>query len=314
MNTTLENILLEIEKKQVDPGKFYVGLQAFSDDSEVIDNGWSLPIDTLPGEWREIDSTNLDLTNVFDLLKMIKLYTLSGMLKTPKLIENKLFLAEKSGVSIAISSEYFKGPKDPADPYFRNVNQGVRTTKARLIKEVKSWNQTNIHMFAHDCAKHAVSTTEEVHNRVISIYRTGLEFYKIYGEYSQNHDDTTPIKAYLKTSNLSRQDLFKLWNHELEKIKSDVEKESRGLDHSGNALLACLNSIHSPIYALRETLAHARVNSAVKGFVELKYNRGFNVPSWTSQEKNELKDRIWYLYQKKELDWQVSHLANILKA
>jgi hypothetical protein len=176
----LESILYELERKQVDCCIYYValdslGINATSEDTN--DEGWSLPTESKPGEWRVVENPEINLLSDYGVSRprLLKLHTLSGLILFSRL-KRKLFLAEFAGSSIEIQSNVIPISGDKSVPFSRNVRKGVMVAKARLIREESNWNDYTAYRFACDCAERAISRNTLVHNHVDSIYLEGIKF------------------------------------------------------------------------------------------------------------------------------------------
>jgi hypothetical protein len=306
----LEPILFEMEINHVERGNLYVSLECDILGKNVLSDDWPHPSDSGPGEWRTIENLKIDLLKSSGVFQLLNLYTLSGLLFF-KRIKDRLYKAEFEGEPIEILSNVYPTEGDESVRYLKGIKKGVSVARARLVKEIDSWNNYSAFTFACDCAERAILNDEKVFGHPNETNNSGIVFARALGKYHYL-DDPADIEAILGKKFTNKKERFEYISSSKKLLLSKLS-ELASLNYASKALVECFDHIYRPSRAVQKAALNARINRATIGFLELK-SIGLEVPDWFRIKENEKEtvNRIWYLYQKKELEWQALHLEKIL--
>jgi hypothetical protein len=239
------------------------------------------------------------------------LYTLYGIVQF-HYWESKLYLAEYTGIPLEIYSNVYPETADEVAKYLKHIKRGIRVSRARLLHELKTWNDKTLMTFAYDCAERAIKRENYIFKDRTRFF-DALEFLKaaidcIY------YDKTEDIRRILKIP-LDPKINYKIYLYDhIRSFENELFKDYyTGVIDTCKALYACFSHFYLPVYAAKDASFRGMTTSLIIGFFELE-SQGYVVPSWSLPKENEkeLHDRIWYLNYKIEIDWQVKHLSKLL--
>jgi len=307
MKTTQQfnnEILLPIQTNLVDTNKLYVLLGILHPD---IDKEWPLPSGNVPGSFRYYGEDHLPKLNEF--YKKIRLYTISGLLwgntnSDENIISrSKLYRAEYIGESNKLDAGDFNIalsyniPK--AVSYISSyIPLGFSVKKARLLREINTWTINKLKSFGLDCADRVYQNwakryKERSHIFEFMIWLTRAEISDESGRTHNAVDLHTGIKNnkehQMKYINEKRTELIQA----AKELGSLFVGEAIGAAEKGNFFKAA---------------SMARMDTAWEQDADFKKIRD----DYEFSKDPEFNNILFYTYWKKELDWQVTHLNDLL--
>ena len=273
-------------------------------DRDDYDDKWHFPTEVSPGNWIQ-DSE-------------IRLVTLSGVLWHGSR-GGELYKAEYEGEKERLNLHDFILYMTPRNEYQENqmkglehidtcINKGIKVKKARLLERVKNWTPYLLWSFAIDCVEHAYSLHKDY---LLDIYKEGIIFARAYSRSSCGMGeieleavlDRWADKGKYPSYEMSLGFKYKL---ELEKAINKAIESDITTPYLGKAIIEAIDP-YNPF-----TVANY-VRTAIS-MLQRKYRDEYDYPDIAKDYQREqvLLDRIWHALQKKEFDWQVNHLSEIL--
>ncbi|MCE9647147.1 MAG: hypothetical protein K8S20_14210 [Chloroflexi bacterium] len=329
----LTEVIIPIEKKQVDDGNVYMliksfpkldlpgvrrpGLEYEESEIDVINyDKWSLPKSDKPGEWHTIESTSSPIEKFF------RLTSLAGLIWHGEHSGN-LYRVEYEGQSQRLGLEDFiyygssnmsaeqQSEMDAKIHIDNCIPLGIRVKKVRLVSRVENWTPFLLWSFLIDCAEHCYSLHQPSDSAISKSYKDGIEFSRAYSKYEcdmgvteieQQLKQKSDVKGFYDLVHKRRREI-------LDKIKIVVDGKDPATPNLGRAVLACLE-IFGRVF---EGVNEARIQNAWS--FRSKYYDNYEFPSIHSAKGTDEKNlkRIWYALLKEELDWQVTHLFKLME-
>lgn len=276
-------------------------------DESIVDEGWPLPLGTESAEWR-IAKPSVFLPDKYQKYTLLRLNTISEILLMGQL-KDHLFWAEYEGNALKIESSVIPPSADPSGPYFIALEKGYRVSKARLTSELEDWNQHRAFEFGIECITRSINKKVDNGHHVSAANIRAINFLKISRDYLYRQNNE-PLDAYFKELSLSKQERFAIgpfqaWfeeGQELSKLFTPAAKT----DYVTRALDEMLQTLLVPIIGINRVLRELRVANAMFARRVLT-DDGYPIPQFTTQDSNErvINEKIWFAYQKDELDNQV---------
>ncbi len=317
MKTTQElinDVLLPIQINLVDTNKVYVLLGIGDTD---IDKEWPLPSGNAPGNYRCYGEDQLPKYREFD--KKIRVYTISGLLwgnsslgaqYSTRLQIGKLYRAEICGESEKLTADdfiaYLVGTDRAKyiadlDKIYRYIPLGLSGKKARLQSEVSAWTVYTLKSFGIDCADRVYQNWVKRSQQRSPIFEFMIKLTKaeISDECGESRDAIDSLTG-IKNNKLQQMNFIQGKRNELMKATQEV-----GSKYIGEAIEAAERG------NFFKAASVARVDTGFwqdKEFYSIRDDYQF--PKGYDHEFN---DFLFRTYMKKELDWQVTHLNNLLR-
>lgn len=313
----INDVIIPLENKSVDTNKLYdlLGDLYFEGTPKlgVIGQEWPLPSDNAPGSYRYYDHQS----QLPEILKRISLYTISGILmkhvdwgdRLGFLRGGRLYRAEYDGESRKLEATdlVYYGKNNPAPKYVTNICNciplGYSVTKARLINRVVSWDYYLLRNFGVDCA-------ERAYQKCINRYgKRSIDFELLIKSMRERiSDERLKVNETGKYApDFSSQNLEK-WSHIVElRHNLYISFNSFETNNAWKAIDAVVNDrFFEAAKIVREDIAFYMDED----FIRIKQE--YKLPSGNDIEFDEVTNRLFYAYMKKELDWQVTHLSYLL--
>lgn len=324
LNDFIESIIVPIETNKYENAKLYVSIKgSLSGKSEpdgIDASDWGIEEGNFPGKWRIKKSSNNFQRGPWSA--NLALHSLHTLLFSNALFE-LLYEAEHDGdfeplrydhlFSYSNSSpRHFEDAPKYFEDAFNCLPAGVNTEKARIVNLVDGWNTKNSWQFSLDCLmrllNYAEGEAESIEN-LPDVYYKAIEYAKAEHRWQEYNNDTellTIEENYKNDVDLSSP-LKSL------QIKKIITTELQGWINKNYHLMHFNlgNAIIKLISGHRKWELTSDIRAQIALYERLKYQEIYEIP--TILDESETSRRITYGLMKKELDWQVQHLLELIE-